>query len=133
MKRHHQILIAFLFFTSVGYAQQKDLAITHVNLFNGYENKIYPDAIVFVKAGKIEKIGKAGDVIASTYEVIDGLGYFMMPGMLDAHTHIDNLAAAKRALYSGVTTIRTAGVGAYQDVVLGELSKSGKIPGPDVI
>ena len=115
------------------HAQKKDLAVIHVNLFNGIENKIYPDAIVFVKDGKIEKIGMQGDVIASNYELVDGLGYYLMPGMLDAHTHIDNLAAAKRALHSGVTTVRTAGVSAYQDVTLGELSKSGKIPGPDFI
>ena len=125
------VLLVFVGHLSIG--QQKDLAITHVNLFNGYENKIYAEAIVFVKGGKIERIGKQGDVVASTYEIVDGQNYYLMPGMLDAHTHIDNLAAAKRALYSGVTTVRTAGVPAYQDVTLGELSRTGKIPGPDFI
>lgn len=125
--------LLFFLTISVSIAQPKELAITHVNLFNGYENKIYTDAIVFVKNGKIERIGKQGDAIGNQYEVVDGLGYYLMPGMLDAHTHIDNLAAARRALYSGVTTVRTAGVSAYQDVVLGELSRSGKIAGPDFI
>jgi imidazolonepropionase-like amidohydrolase len=131
MKLVHTLL--FLVTVSIATSQSKDLAITHVNLFNGYENKIYPDAIVFVKNGKIDRIGKQGDPIDAPYEIIDGLGYYLMPGMLDAHTHIDNLAAAKRALYSGVTTVRTAGVPAYQDVVLGELSRTGKIAGPDFI
>lgn len=125
------VLLVFVGHLSIG--QQNDLAITHVNLFNGYENKIYTEAIVFVKGGKIERIGKQGDVVASTYEIVDGQNYYLMPGMLDAHTHIDNLAAAKRALYSGITTVRTAGVPAYQDVTLGELSRTGKIPGPDFI
>jgi imidazolonepropionase-like amidohydrolase len=125
--------LVFFLTISMAIAQPKDLAITHVNLFNGFENKIYSDAIVFVKNGKIERIGKQGDPVGAQYEIVDGQGYYLMPGMLDAHTHIDNLAAAKRALYSGVTTVRTAGVSAYQDVVLAELSRTGKIAGPDFI
>ena len=110
----------------------KSYALKNANLFNGIENKIYPNSIVFVKAGKIEKIGKDGDAL-SGYEVIDCLGNYLMPGLMDAHSHLDNLASAKRALETGVTTVRTAGVSAFQDVSLMELSKSGKIAGPDVI
>jgi imidazolonepropionase-like amidohydrolase len=108
-------------------------AIKNVNLFNGFENKIYPNAIVFVKAGKIDRVGIAGDKIDGEYEIIDGMGYFLMPGLIDAHSHLDNLASAKRALDTGVTTVRTAGVAAFQDVALSELAKSGRIAGPDII
>lgn len=112
---------------------QKNYALINVNVFIGYENKIYPASIVWVKAGKIERMGKQGDAISKEYEIIDGMGYYLMPGMIDAHTHLDNLAAAKRALETGVTTVRTAGVAAFQDVALMELTKSGKIMGPDVV
>lgn len=123
-----------LFFSFQTHAQtQKSYAITNVNLFNGFENKIHSASIVFVKAGKIERMGKQGDAIAKEYEIIDGMGYYLIPGMIDAHTHMDNLASAKRALETGVTTVRTAGVAAYQDVALMELSKSGRIIGPDVV
>jgi len=108
-------------------------AIKNVNLFNGFENKIYPNAIVFVKAGKIDRVGNTGDKIDSEFEIIDGMGYYLMPGLIDAHSHLDNLAAAKRALETGVTTVRTAGVAAFQDVALSELVKSGRIAGPDII
>lgn len=111
----------------------QDFALTNVNVFNGFENKITPNAIVFVKGRKIEKIGKAGDPIAANYTVIDGEGNYLMPGMFDVHTHLDNLVTAKRALESGVTTVRSASVSAYQDVTLRELAKAGKIAGPDVI
>jgi imidazolonepropionase-like amidohydrolase len=130
------IIILFIISSSVPYsaAQVKNTyAIKNVNLFNGYENKIYPNAIVFVKAGKIDRIGKEGDTIEKEYEIIDGMGYYLMPGLIDAHSHLDNLAAAKRALETGVTTVRTAGVAAYQDVALSELAKSGRIAGPDII
>lgn len=112
--------------------EQKNYALINANLINGYENKIYPNSIVFVKQGKIEKIGKASDATAG-YEVIDCQGYFLMPGLIDAHTHLDNMAAAKRTLETGVTTVRTAGVSAYQDVALMELVRANRLAGPDVV
>jgi len=111
----------------------RNYALTNVNLFNGVDNRIAPSVIIYVKAGKIEKIGKAGEAVSSEYEVIDCQGNFATPGLMDVHTHINNLESAKRALNSGVTTFRTAGVSAYQDVSLWDLAKSNRIAGPDVI
>ncbi|MFM8913804.1 MAG: amidohydrolase family protein [Flammeovirgaceae bacterium] len=110
----------------------KSYALVNVNVFNGVDNKIYPNAIIFVKEGKIEKVGKAGDTTEG-YEIIDCQGYYLLPGLIDAHTHLDNLAAAKRALETGVTTVRTAGVAAYQDVALRKLARQHRIAGPDVV
>jgi imidazolonepropionase-like amidohydrolase len=56
-----------------------------------------------------------------------------MPGLFDVHTHISTLEQARRALESGVTTVRTAGVTAYQDIAMRALVHSGQIPGPDVL
>ncbi|MBY0436455.1 MAG: amidohydrolase family protein, partial [Cyclobacteriaceae bacterium] len=83
--------------------------------------------------GKIEKISTTKEAVPADYETIDCQGYYLLPGLIDAHTHLDNLASAKRALEAGVTTVRTAGVSAYQDVSIGELAKQGKIAGPDVV
>ncbi len=118
---------------SFGQLQQKNYALTHVNLFNGVDNRIATGSIIFIKAGKIEKIGKDGDAIPKDYEVIDCQNNYALPGMIDVHTHIDNLESAKRALASGVTTYRTAGVSAYQDVSMRELARTNRIAGPDVV
>lgn len=132
--RINTCLIASIFYSLFASAQsRKNYVFTNVKLINGYENKIHAGSLVFIKAGKVERIGKLGDNISNEYEVIDCLGYYLIPGMIDAHTHLDNLAAAKRALETGVTTVRTAGVAAYQDVALMELARSGRIIGPDVI
>ena len=112
---------------------QKNYVLTNVNLFNGVDNKIYSNSAIYIKAGKIERIGKDGDVIQKEYEVLNCMGNYAIPGMLDVHTHIDNLDAARRALLSGVTTIRTAGVSAFQDVSLRDLARSGRTVGPDVV
>jgi hypothetical protein len=42
--------------------------------------------------------------------------------------HLQNVS-----LETGVTTVRTAGVAAYQDVALANLVKLGSIDGPDII
>lgn len=119
-------------FLSAQSLEQKNYALINANLINGYENKVYPNSIVFVKQGKIEKIGKGSEATAG-YEVIDCQGYFLLPGLIDAHTHLDNMADAKRALETGVTTVRTAGVSAYQDVALMELVRANRLAGPDVV
>ncbi len=116
-----------------GQMVRKDIALIHVNIFNGVDNTIARDAIILIKNGKIERLGRAGEAVPKDYEIVDCLGNYAMPGMIDVHTHIESLDEAKRALQSGVTTIRTAGVAAFQDVSIKELALSGRIPGPDVI
>ena len=130
MKR---ITVLLLFLASIAHAQQKDFALTNANLFNGIENKIYADVVVFVKNGKIERIGRKGDPIAGNYTIVDCEGNYLLPGLMDVHTHLDNLESARRALHSGVTTVRSASVSAYQDVAIREMAKSGIIPGPDMV
>jgi imidazolonepropionase-like amidohydrolase len=129
------ILLLFLLCTQPGWAQlpQKSYVLTHVNLFNGVDDKIYPSVLIFIRAAKIEKIGKAGDPIDKAYEQIDCQNNYVVPGMIDCHTHIDNLESARRALLSGVTTFRTAGVSAYQDVSLRDLARTQRVAGPDVV
>lgn len=126
-------LLAVLSISASIRAQDDAYALTNVNLFNGVDDRIYENRTVLVKDRKIERIGNRNTAIPSGYEVIDGEQNYLMPGMIDVHTHINSLAQARRALESGVTTVRTAGVPAYQDVSLRELAKAGKIPGPDVV
>lgn len=113
-------------------AQDESYALVNANIFNGVDNEIIENATVFVKDGKIERLAGGNPAIAATYTVIDLEGNYLMPGMFDVHTHISTLDQAQRALESGVTTIRTASVSAYQDVALRELVNSGALPGPDV-
>ena len=126
-------LALLLCLSQLSMAQGTSYALTNANVFNGVDDRIQEDAIVLVKDGKIERITSGDASIPSGYEVIDCEGNFLMPGMFDVHTHINSLAQARRALESGVTTVRTAGVSAFQDVSLRELVKAGKIPGPDVV
>jgi len=118
---------------SIAFAQSESYALTNANVFNGVDNEIAYNATVFVSDGEIERIVDAGASIPRGYEVIDAEGNYLLPGMFDVHTHVSTLDQARRALESGVTTIRTASVSSYQDVAMRELVRSGKLAGPDVV
>lgn len=51
-------------------------------------NEILPNAIVWVENGKIQKIDQnEPSAIPDEYEVIDGQGHVLIPGMIDVHIH----------------------------------------------
>jgi imidazolonepropionase-like amidohydrolase len=108
-------------------------ALVHCHLFNGYERGIVEDATVLVSGDLIEDIVGSEATIPPGYDIVDCEGNYLMPGLFDVHTHLDNPMAMRRALDSGVTTVRTAGVPAFQDVALSEMVRVGALPGPDVV
>ena len=108
-------------------------ALTNANVFDGVNNGITENATVLVKDGRIERIATGNINVPDDYTVIDVEGNFLMPGMIDVHTHMNTLDRAKRALDSGVTTVRVAGSTAYQDIALRELVRTGKLAGPEVL
>lgn len=126
-------LLVMLHITTPIQAQVDAYALTNVNVFDGEQNRIHENRSVFVRGGKIERMTASDTVIPVGYQVIDGEQNYLMPGLIDVHTHIISLAQARRALDTGVTTVRTAGVAAYQDVSLRELARAGVVAGPDVV
>jgi imidazolonepropionase-like amidohydrolase len=109
------------------------LVLTHANIIDGTSATPIRNATVIVSGGKIARIETAAVATPAGADVIDLQGRYLLPGMIDAHTHMSNLAAARRALESGVTTVRSASVAAFQDVGLRELSRRGLVAGPDVL
>jgi imidazolonepropionase-like amidohydrolase len=123
----------FLSFSSTAPAQESMYALTNVNVFSGVHDEIRSGATVLIKAGVIDSILDGSTVIPAGYEIVDGEDNYLMPGLFDVHTHISSLAQARRALESGVTTVRTASVSSFQDVAMRELVRSGQIAGPEVV
>ena len=109
----------------------KTTAITHARVFDVATGTVSSDTTIVIRGGKIESIGASPAPAGS--DTIDALGKIVMPGLIDAHAHIGDLPGARRALLSGVTTARSAGVGMYADVALRELVRSGRLAGPDIL
>lgn len=63
------------------------LAIKNVSILLADSTKMEDSLTVLVKNGKIENISK--DVsIPSEYKIIDGSGKYLIPGLIDTHTHL---------------------------------------------
>ncbi len=87
---------------------------------------------VIVEGGTIAYLGAAERVPAGA-AIIDLNGRYLVPGMIDAHVHIGDFAAARRALLSGVTTARSMGVSHFVDVGLRDLARDGAIEAPEIL
>src|SRR5262245_2657214 len=111
--------------------QSSLLVITHANVIDGVSNEPLRDVTVIVRAGKIEQIGKVAAPAGAA--VIDLKGKWLLPGLIDAHAHIADLAAARVALQSGVTTARDLGVNNFFDIGVRELNHAGVSDLPDIV
>jgi imidazolonepropionase-like amidohydrolase len=106
------------------------LALTHANVVDVRSGQVRADTTIVLRDGRIASIGAAAP---DGVRVVDLKGKYVLPGLIDAHTHADNFAAFRRALESGVTTMRSAGVSNYADVGFHELVKRGSAVGPDIV
>jgi imidazolonepropionase-like amidohydrolase len=129
-------------------------------LIDGVSNAPKKNQLIFVRGEKIEQVADASVAIPSGAKIIDLSNTTVLPGLIDAHTHIflwgedpakggydANILqagialraaratyAAKRALEQGFTTIRdleTEGAG-YGDIEIKQAIAEGTIPGPRI-
>jgi len=146
-------LSLFLFATSV-FAADKPMAIMAARLIDGRGGAVVAPAVIVVRGNRIESIGGAVPADAQTIDLGD---MTLLPGLIDAHTHIllqgdltsedydEQLfkesmpyralrasRAVKIALDHGFTTLRdveTEGA-MYTDVDVKRAIDNGVIPGP---
>ena len=127
------------------------------HVFDGESGQLHDNWVVLVRGEKIEAVGPAGDVKApADAKVIELRGLTLMPGLIDAHSHIllhpysetvwnDQVAREalslrvaratnhlRSTLMAGFTSLRdlgTEGAG-YADVGLKQAVNQGIVPGP---
>ncbi len=87
------------------------IAIVGAGLIDGRGGPVVADSVVVVRGDRIVAVGKQGAVkIPPGAEVIDAKGLTLLPGLIDAHFHIDGDDPLP-ALYlsHGVTSLRDPG------------------------
>ena len=80
--------------------ENKNTLIKAGSMFNSETGTFQPDIAVFISGGKIQNVKPFKDVSAKEkkeYELIDLSKYTLLPGLIDAHTHLLN----KETLISG--------------------------------
>ena len=107
------------------------LALINANVVSNRDGRIAANQTIVLRGGRIESVASAA--APSGVKVVDLKGKYVLPGLIDAHTHASDFAAFRRALESGVTTVRSAGVSNYVDVGFNELVKKGVVAGPAVL
>ncbi len=131
------VAIAILCSSFVGLAQRAGvpsdlpLALINANVVNVRDGRIAPNQTIVLRNGRIQSIGT--ETAPGGPRVLDLKGKYVLPGLIDAHTHAADFDAFRRALESGVTTVRSAGVSNYADVGFRELVRKGAVAGPDVV
>ena len=157
------VLAALVFLVPVGLEAQlerlapKTVVLKAARMFDGKSDAIVKPGLVVITEGKIAGVG-ANAAIPPGAEVIDLGDATLLPGFIDAHTHItgsysedytrsrleslqktiaekalDASANARVTLLAGFTTVRDVGSGDYVDVGLRNAIASGKVPGPRML
>ena len=111
---------------------QNKIVLSNTNIIDGISKSEKRNMMVFISNGKIESI-KINGSNTKGYYLVDLQGMYLLPGFIDAHTHIRSLDAANRALESGVTTARSASTPNFQDISIREMVNSGELIGPDMV
>lgn len=121
------------------------------SLFDSRSGRVSRDAVIIVEDDRITAVGDSDIDIPVDADVVDLSSSFVLPGVMDMHTHVvgnlDNyffagyfqsphratiggVVNAKKTLMAGFTTIRNVGASDYADIALRNAIDAGEIPGP---
>lgn len=84
------LLLSFLFVLTLqaqGKGEKESFLITIVNVFDGKNETLIQNASVLVEGNLIKEIS-TGAISPGSATVIEGGGRTLMPGLIDAHTHL---------------------------------------------
>ncbi|WP_224361283.1 amidohydrolase family protein [Hyalangium versicolor] len=81
---------------------EPSFAIRNVRIFDG--ERVIPSGTIVVRGERIAAVGENLNLSGVT-EIIDGQGMTVLPGLIDAHFHLQGPDSYKAALAFGVTTV----------------------------
>ena len=111
----------------------QDLDLVDATLVDGTGAAPRNGITVSVRGGRILAIHERAPAPAAGVRRIDLGGRYLLPGLIDAHSHIESPDAALRALNSGVTTSRVLGDTNLQAIGTRDLIRLGHVPGPELL
>lgn len=126
------VRLAGCLFASVllaGTASGAELWLANARVIDGTGAAPSAARSVHIRDGKLIAISEH----AAPAGAIDLHGSYLLPGFIDAHSHIEDPASAERALLSGVTTTRVLGDAYLKGIATRDLVRQGDTPGPEML
>ncbi|MDA0313122.1 MAG: hypothetical protein O2992_13520, partial [Gemmatimonadetes bacterium] len=111
----------------------QDLILTNANVVNVTDGSVARGVNVVVANGLITAVTSAPVDAPAGTRVIDLMGRWLAPGLMDAHVHVGNVTDARRALSYGVTTMRSMGASHYADVGIREMKRTSGLDVPELL
>ena len=159
LSRYQSLLIVLLFSLGVSWAQPappapKTVVIRAGRLLDVRTGKTLSNQTILIRGGKIVSVGSDAQVPAAAQaEIVDLSNATVLPGLIDAHTHItfdpnfgysslaisvprEALIGARNArvtLEAGFTSVRNVGASGFSDVALRDAINAGDVPGPRML
>jgi imidazolonepropionase-like amidohydrolase len=154
------VCVATLWASGAGQGQktpEKSYVLKAARLFDGKGEALVSPGLVVVTGGRIVGVGSSAPIPANA-EVIDFGDATLLPGFIDAHTHLTSLYSedynkaalddlrktvaekaldasvnARVTLMAGITTVRDVGSRDFLDVGLRNAIAKGDVPGPRML
>jgi imidazolonepropionase-like amidohydrolase len=152
-----RVLLCALAFSALAFSQERAIVVRAARMFDGRSGRLASPGVVVVQGGKIQATG-ANAAIPAGAEVVDLGDATILPGFIDAHTHLshpyyadfrqglvdeqrktvaeqalDATENLRKTLMAGFTTCRDLGSSDFLDVGLRNAVASGKIEGPRML
>jgi len=153
-------VLSLLTISSLSHAEAppvRPVVLKASRLFDGKSDGAVSPGLVLVRGNKISAVGK-GAVLPADAEVVDLGDATLLPGLMDAHTHlsfeasndwkqdeldyfkkpvpqmaIESVEYARRTLLAGFTTVRDLGSSYLLDTSLRNAIRAGKAIGPRML
>lgn len=107
-------------------------AFVNVNVITMENENVLENQTVFVREGKIYEMGPAEKIkLPQDIKTIDGQNKFLIPGLIDLHTHLLRKEDITLFISQGVTTVRNMN-GREWHLRMRQYIKDGKFPGPRI-
>ncbi|MEV5011660.1 amidohydrolase family protein [Streptomyces sp. NPDC055692] len=105
------------------------LVIDGGTLLDPLTGDVTTDSVVVIVDGTVRASGsrdatrRARAALRADVSVVDAHGRWVLPGLVDAHIHINSLKEAGTALRQGATSVRSGSTTFYQDIAVRELAR----------
>jgi len=148
------LIAAPLFAQSTAPSAPRRVVVRAGRVLDVKTGNVLTNQAIVIEGDKIVSVGPASAKTAAGPETIDLPDAIVLPGLIDAHTHLtfdpknlgyeglgisvprEALIGARNArvtLQAGFTTVRNVGAGGYSDIALRDAINDGDIPGPRIL